>query len=90
MFYDENTIRSGSNCAQKKAKMINPVGSRVIYYQSLTVLQYRKNKTRSYRAITLLEITLAMAIMAIIFAAYAGTGDDGFAGVLELSEEILP
>jgi len=70
--------------------MINPVGSRVIYYQSLTVMQYRRNITRSSRALTLVEMLIAMAIMAIIFAAYAGTGDDGFAGVLELSEEILP
>ncbi len=40
-----------------------------IYYRSLTVMPYRNSKTRSSRALTLVEMLIAMAIMAIIFAA---------------------
>ncbi|MHC4706993.1 MAG: type II secretion system protein, partial [Planctomycetota bacterium] len=49
--------------------MINPVGSRVIYYRSLTVMHYRNSKIRSSRALTLVEMLIAMAIMAIVFSA---------------------
>lgn len=42
---------------------------RVISCRPLTVMKYRKKITRPPRAMTLVEITLAMAIMAIIFAA---------------------
>ncbi|MCP4260618.1 MAG: type II secretion system protein [Planctomycetes bacterium] len=49
--------------------MINPVGRRVISYRPLTFMQYRNNKIRSTRAMTLVETLIAMAIMAIIFAA---------------------
>ena len=41
----------------------------VINYRSLTVMRYRNNKTRSARAMTLVEILIAMAIMAIVFSA---------------------
>ncbi len=54
---------------KRKAKKNNFKGYMVISYRPLTVMQYRKNITRSTRAMTLVEITLAMAIMAIIFAA---------------------
>jgi len=49
--------------------VINQAGSRVIYYRSITVMQYRRNITRSSRALTLVEILIAMALMAIVFSA---------------------
>ncbi|MCP4609596.1 MAG: type II secretion system protein [Planctomycetes bacterium] len=38
-------------------------------YRSLTVMRYRNNKTRSSRAMILVEILIAMTIMAIVFSA---------------------
>ena len=54
---------------RQKTKMINPVGSEVIHYRSLSVMKYRNNKIRSSRGLTLVEMLIAMTIMAIIFAA---------------------
>ena len=64
-------IASGAatNICKRKAKKYSFEGGRVIDYRLLTVMQYRSNKTRSSRALTLLEMVIAMAIMAIVFAA---------------------
>ena len=64
-------IASGAatNICKRKAKKNCFEGHRVIDYRPSTVMQYRNNKNRFSRAMTLVEITLAMAIMAIIFAA---------------------
>jgi len=69
LFYAENTSRSGKRYLQKDTKKISPEGCREIDYRRLTVMQYQNSKTRFSRALTLVEMLIAMAIMAIIFAA---------------------
>ncbi|MDT8301020.1 MAG: LamG-like jellyroll fold domain-containing protein [Sedimentisphaerales bacterium] len=70
MFYAEKKhLERHTLCAENKAKVINPAGRKVINYRLLTVMQYRSNKIRSYRGMTLVEILIAMAIMAIVFSA---------------------
>ena len=44
-------------------------GCREIDYRRLTVMQYQNSRTRFSRALTLVEMVIAMAIMAIVFAA---------------------
>jgi len=53
----------------KDTKKIKPEGCREIDYRRLTVMQYQNSKTRFSRALTLVEMVIAMAIMAIVFAA---------------------
>jgi len=53
----------------KDTKSINHEGGREIDYQRLTVMQYQNSKTRFSRALTLVEMLIAMSIMAIVFAA---------------------
>ena len=52
----------------KDTKKISPEGCREIDYRRLTVMQHQNSKTRLSAALTLLEMVIAMAIMAIIFA----------------------
>jgi len=68
LFYAENTSRSGKRYLQKDTKKISPEGCREIDYRRLTVMQYQNSKTRFSRALTLVEMVIAMAIMAIVFA----------------------
>ncbi|MCP4259874.1 MAG: hypothetical protein GY774_20535 [Planctomycetes bacterium] len=64
--------------------MINPVGSRVIYYRSLKIMQHRNNKTRSSMAMNLVETILALAVTVIIFAPTPGLGTMASQGCLNL------
>jgi len=69
LFYAENTSRNGKRCLQKDTKKISLEGCREIDYRRLTVMQYQNSKTHFSRALTLVEMVIAMTIMAIVFAA---------------------